>query len=114
MVYYRSWWNFYFCGFLRGVFQNQFHKRGSFHHVAQSATDGAIARYYTPAAWRSVTRGLFEVGSVRIFGLKGEILPLPRSRLKTFLESCIPDSIGRGMTNKLGMGSFLVAHMRKV
>ena len=114
MVYYRSWWHFYFCGFLRGVFQNQFRKRGSLHHVTQGATDGAIARYYTPAAWRSTTRGLFAVDSVRIFGLKTEILPMPGSRVKTFFEGCIPNTIARGMTNTLRMGSFLVAEMRKL
>jgi SAM-dependent methyltransferase len=114
MVYYRSWWHFYFCGFLRGVFQNQFRKRGNLHHVTQGATDGAIARYYTQPAWRSTTRELFAIDSVRIFGLKAEILPIPGSRLKTLLEGCIPDSITRGMTNTLRMGSFLVAEMHKL
>jgi ubiquinone/menaquinone biosynthesis C-methylase UbiE len=114
MVYYRSWWHFYFCGFLRGVFQNQFRKRGSLHHVTQGATDGAIARYYSESDWRELIRGLFHVEAVRIFGLKAEILPMPRSWLKTVLESFIPNGIARCLTNRLRMGSFLVAQMRKV
>jgi ubiquinone/menaquinone biosynthesis C-methylase UbiE len=114
MVYYRSWWHFYFCGFLRGVFQNQFRKRGSLHNVTQGATDGAIARYYSPAAWRQTGDGLFKVESVRIFGQKNELLPIPGGRLKSSLERLIPDGIGRTMTNSLRMGSFLVAHMRKI
>ena len=51
MVYYRSWWTFYVCGLLRGVFKQQFKKRGGLHRVAQIATDGAIARYYTRREW---------------------------------------------------------------
>jgi ubiquinone/menaquinone biosynthesis C-methylase UbiE len=47
MVYYKSWWHFYVCGFLRGIFQRQFKKQGNLHRVAQGVTDGAIARYYT-------------------------------------------------------------------
>ena len=53
MIYYRSWWHFYVCGFLRGVFQNQFKKQRDLHQVAQGATDGAIARHYTVSEWRS-------------------------------------------------------------
>jgi ubiquinone/menaquinone biosynthesis C-methylase UbiE len=113
MVYHRSWWHFYACGFLRGVFQNRFRKHDSLHHVTQSAADGALARYYTPSAWRNTTTGLFAVESLQIYGLKNEILPLPNSRLKAFLEAVIPDSIARTMTNKLRMGSFLVARLRK-
>ena len=114
MIYYRSWWHFYACGFLRGVFQNQFRKRGNLHHVTQSATDGAIARYYSPSAWRRTGHGLFSVETIRIFGQKSEILPIPRGGLKSFLEDVMPDRVGRAMTNTLRMGSFLVAHMRKI
>jgi SAM-dependent methyltransferase len=46
MIYYKSWWSFYVCGFLRGIFQRQFIKYGSLHRVMQGATDGAIARHY--------------------------------------------------------------------
>ncbi len=113
LIYYRSWWHFYFCGFLRGVFQNQFWKLGSLHHVNQSATDGAMARYYTPSNWRRICRGLFTLESVRIFGLKAEVFPIPSGQLKTASENLLPDSIARGMTNTLRMGSFLVVQMCK-
>lgn len=113
MVYHRSWWHYYVCGFLRGVFQNWTRKQASLHHVIQRATDGALARYYTPRAWRCTAEGLFAVETLRIYGLKGEILPMPHGRLKGFLEDLVPERVARGMTNHLGMGSFLVAHMRK-
>jgi len=105
---------FYFCGFLRGIFQGQFRKQASLHRVTQSATDGAIARHYTPAAWRETIQGLFTVESIRIYGLKAEILPLPHSRLKAILERLIPNVVARLMTNRLRMGSFLVVQMRKL
>jgi hypothetical protein len=81
--------------------------------VTQGATDGAIARYYSPSEWRRTGDGRFVVESVQIFGQKSEIFPMPRSRLKTFLEDIVPDSLARGLTNRLRMGSFLVAQMRK-
>ena len=114
MVYHRSWWHYYVCGFIRGVFQNRFGKHANLHRVVQSATDGAIARYYTPRSWRHAASGLFAVESSRIYGLKGEILPIPNGRMKTSLEDLIPESVARAMTNQLAMGSFLVAHMSKL
>jgi ubiquinone/menaquinone biosynthesis C-methylase UbiE len=113
MVYHRSWWHYYVCGLLRAVFQKRLPHQAGLHHVIQRATDGAIARHYTPRAWRSMAGGLFVVESLRIYGLKGALLPMPYGRLKRFLEDLIPESVARGMTNHLGMGSFLVAHMRK-
>jgi ubiquinone/menaquinone biosynthesis C-methylase UbiE len=112
MVYYKSWWNFYVCGFLRRAFQGQFRKRGSLHGVAQHATDGAIARFYTKDEWQQTVRGLFEVESVRVYGLKSDVVPLPHSRLKLFLENQVPDRVARILTHHLSGGSFLVAQMR--
>jgi len=56
---------------------------------------------------------LFEIESFKFYGLKAELLPLPAGRLKAALEAAIPDGVARLMTNKLRMGSFLVAHMSK-
>jgi ubiquinone/menaquinone biosynthesis C-methylase UbiE len=114
MIYHRSWWHYYVCGCLRGVFQKRFRNRAPLHRVIQGATDGAIARYYTPSVWRALAEGLFAVDSLRIYGLKSEILPIPHGRLKGVLEALVPASIARGMTNHLRMGSFLVAFMRKL
>jgi ubiquinone/menaquinone biosynthesis C-methylase UbiE len=114
MVYYKSWWHYYFCGFLRGVFQRQFKKQFSLHRVAQSATDGAIARYYTSREWRETTNGLFDVKSIQIYGLKGEIVPLPGGRLKQFLVDMVPDGVARFLVHRLRGGSFLVADMQRI
>jgi SAM-dependent methyltransferase len=112
MVYHKSWWNFYVCGFLRGVFQGFFRNGGNLHSIAQCATDGAIARYYTPREWRQTVRGLFKIESVQIYGLKNDIVPLPHSRFKLFLEKLVPDGIARILTRHLRGGTFLVAQMR--
>jgi SAM-dependent methyltransferase len=113
MVYSRSWWHFYVCGFLRGVFRNGLRSLKSFHHLAQAATDGAIARHYSGADWRALAGPLFQIDSIRIYGLKNELLPMPHSRFKDSLEDLIPNAFARLCTNHLHMGSFLVAHMRK-
>lgn len=112
MVYHRSWWHFHVGAFLRQVFQAR-SRGGGLHHAAQGGTDGAIARFYTAKEWRAVTAGLFEVDEIRIYGLKVELLPLPHGRLKVFLEGLIPNGLARLLTNHLGLGSFLVANMRK-
>lgn len=114
MVYYKSWWHFYFCGFLRGVFQRRFGKLTKLHQVMQSATDGAIARYYTSNEWQEAIHGLFDVDRIRIYGLKSEIVPLPHGRLKQLLLTIVPDSVARFFLNRLRGGSFLVADMRRI
>lgn len=113
MVYHRSWWFYYvLVGALKGVLQGQHRRLGGLHKVAQGATDGAIARYYTPAEWRALTGGLFHVDRIRICGLKNDVIPLPPGRVKAFLERAAPSTVTRTMTNDLHMGSFLVAEMR--
>ena len=113
MVYHRSWWAYYASTMLRGVFLGQLKRHGNLHRVAQGATDGAIARYYTASEWREISRGLFDIVSIRIFGQKAEILPCPPGISKSLLERLIPDAIGRLITNRLRLGSFLVAEMRR-
>ena len=113
MVYHRSWWHYYFGGSLRGTFKKEFRDRGTFHRIAQGATDGAIARYYTPNEWRETVKGLFDVESIRIYGLKTELLPMPPGGLKSALERLIPNGLARLLTNQVRLGTFLVADMRK-
>ncbi|MBV8525858.1 MAG: class I SAM-dependent methyltransferase [Acetobacteraceae bacterium] len=113
MVYHRTWWAYYFSALLRGMFHGQLKTNRDLHKVAQAATDGAIARYYTPQEWREVSGGLFEVKSIRIYGLKAEVLPIPAGALKQLFERLIPDAFSRLLTNRLRLGSFLVARMRR-
>jgi SAM-dependent methyltransferase len=113
MVYYRSWWNYNVSGLLRALSEGQWRKVTRLHHVSQSATDGAIARYYKPSEWLAETRDLFTMDSMEIHGLKSDLVLLPHGRLKQFLMNLIPDALARFMTRHLRMGSLLVAQMRK-
>jgi ubiquinone/menaquinone biosynthesis C-methylase UbiE len=113
MIYHRSWWYFYICALLKGLVQGQLRSQGSLHAVNQSATDGAIARYYTRREWEAMSRDLFTVESTQIYGLKTDVIPLPYGPLKRFVEHRLPDGFSRFLTNKLRMGSFLVVQMRK-
>jgi SAM-dependent methyltransferase len=115
MVYHRNWWNFLVvAGLLRGIVQGQLRQLGNLHRVAQGATDGAIARYYTPKEWKELNCGLFDVERVRIFGLKSEVIPLPAGSLKRMLEKAVPDTLTRFATNTMRLGTFLVADLCRV
>ena len=114
MVYHRSWWNHYVLhGFLKGILQGKLRSEGSIHRVSQIATDGAIARYYTPDEWRLTAAEFFTVEKIQFCGLKVEVIPLIHGRIKSLLERLVPDGLTRLLTNRLGLGSFLVAEMRK-
>jgi len=71
-----------------------------------------IARFYTRGEWQQTVRGLFEVDSVKIYGLKSDVVPLPYNRFKLFLENLVPDRVARILTHRLRGGTFLVAQMR--
>jgi SAM-dependent methyltransferase len=113
MIYYRSWWNYYVFGFLRGVFQGHWFGHGGIHRISLSGTDGAIARYYKPNEWRAETRDLFILDNMAIYGLKSDVVPLPYGALKRWLMDLCPDALARFLCRYLRMGSLLVVHMRK-
>jgi SAM-dependent methyltransferase len=113
MVYYRSWWNYYVSGFVRWLFFGRAHGLRSVHESSQCGSDGAIARYYKPAEWRREVDGLFDVASIDIYGLKSDLVLLPYGRLKQALLGLLPDAFARFLTQRLRMGSLLVATMSK-
>jgi SAM-dependent methyltransferase len=114
MVYYRNFWNYYVMGGLfAGVFKGELFNTRSLHKTRQKFVDGAIARYYTIPEWHSLTSDLFSVNDVRIYGSKSELLPLPSGRLKSTVQSLIPNSVGRLLTNSCRMGMFLVSTLEK-
>jgi SAM-dependent methyltransferase len=115
MIYHRSRWHYWIVsGLFNGLLRGSLRRKGSLHHVNQAFTDGAIARFYTPTEWHEVTNGLFKIKDIQICGLKTEIIPLPNGRFKSILEAIVPNAAARFFTNRLQMGSFLVAHMEKL
>ena len=114
MVYHRNFWNYYLVsGVFRGVLGGEFLKTRSLNEILQKQTDGALARHYTEREWKDLVGDLFTVRSSQIFGMKSEIVPLPGGSIKTVVESMIPDSVGRALTNSAKMGTFLVTELQK-
>jgi SAM-dependent methyltransferase len=113
MVYYRSWWNYYVSGFLRRALLEPWRSGRSLHQASQRGSDGAIARYYKPHEWRAATKDLFVLDSMQIHGMKSDVVLLPYGRLKQTIMRMLPDACARFLTQRLRMGSFLVARMRK-
>jgi ubiquinone/menaquinone biosynthesis C-methylase UbiE len=114
MVYHRNFWNYYVVsGFFRGVLGGQLYKTRSLNGLLQQQTDGALARHYTEREWSDLVSDLFTVEYSRVFGMKVELLPLPRGRLKSALEQVLPDRMGRLFTNQAKLGTFLVTSLAK-
>ncbi len=110
MVYHRSGWNYYVVGgLIHGILRGRLFNTGSLHKTVQLQTDGAIARYYSASEWRALAEEFFHVESVRIFGSKAELLPLPGGKAKQILTRMFPARLGRFFTNTCGWGSFLVS-----
>ena len=113
MVYYRSWWNYRVSGFIRWLFLGHWRQGYSLHMASQYGSDGAIARYYKPGEWRHEVDSLFDIESIDIYGLKSDIVLLPYGRLKQSIIRLLPDAFARFATQRLRMGSLLVARMTK-
>jgi ubiquinone/menaquinone biosynthesis C-methylase UbiE len=114
MVYFRSWWLYYACGYMvHGLLRGGIMRHGGFARSIQAATDGALARYYSQRSWRSLVEPWFSVERIGINGNKAEILPLPGSRIKTALLAMLPDALSRFMTRDLHMGSFLICTLTR-
>jgi ubiquinone/menaquinone biosynthesis C-methylase UbiE len=114
MVYHRGFWNFYVGGAAASAVRGKWPTPGNLHESMQLATDGAIARYYSPAEWRRLVEGKFRVENVRILGQKDILVWLPRGKVKSAVLQMLPDSGARFLSTQLRMGSFLVADMVRV
>lgn len=113
MVYHRSFWRWYVVnGFFRGIIYRRFGKE-SLHTITQKATDGAIARFYTPEEFAEMCRGLFDVTGVKVYGMPEMSLPLPNGRVKKAVIRAVPDAAWRVLTNTLRTGTFLCLELRK-
>jgi SAM-dependent methyltransferase len=114
MVYYRNFWNYYVCaGLLHGLLRGQWFRTRSLHKIQQQTTDGAMARFYTRPEWTAAVADFFSVEKTTILGSKSHVLPLPAGRFKDRLLRLFPVGLSRLLNNRLGMGYFLVAHMRR-
>lgn len=114
MVYHRSFLYYYlFTGLCRGILRGGFLKAPSLHKLAQISTDGAIARFYSIAEWRTLAEKYLPISKLCIKGQKSELFPLPMGSFKNALMKLLPDAVSRFILNKLQQGSFLICEMRK-
>lgn len=114
MIYNRGWWNYYFCGAaINGFLRGGVFKYGSIAKAIQAHTDGAIARYYSSRSFKRVASEYFMVESAVVIGAKTDVFPIPSGRGKDALMRRVPDEVTRFLTNRLGMGGFLIARLAK-
>lgn len=110
MVYHRSFLYYYiFNAFFRGLLQAAFLRARSIHEIVQLHTDGAIARYYKIAEWRSLIEKYLVIRESRITGQKSELFPIPKSKFKAWLMRTTPDCLALFVLNRLRQGSFLIS-----
>jgi len=115
MVYHRAFmpWLIHTGVIRRFLAGGVFRSRG-IHRLVQERTDGAIARYYSPAEWRNEISGLFEAESLEVYGNRGEVLPLPAGALKDSLTRRIPEPVLRFWLTTCGQGTLLFSRLRPV
>jgi SAM-dependent methyltransferase len=114
MVYHRNVFNYYFVsGLVRGVLMGKFFQGKSLHEILQTATDGAIARFYTVPEWEALTSKSFTTVDVCICGGKAEVFPIPGGAFKNALMNLVPNVCTRFLTNQLKFGTFLVTTLEK-
>jgi hypothetical protein len=114
MVYYRGLYSYYVMnGLFRGVLQGQWRHARSAHEIAQSSTDGAIARFYSAREWREQCGRHLEVTGIRVMGDCANLLPLPAGAFKERVSRLIPNAVTRLLSNDLRMGPYLVSSLVK-
>jgi hypothetical protein len=100
-------------GIGRGLLRGEFWRTGDIHRINQAATDGALARFFNVAEFSDLVGGDFIVERVLITGQKPDAIPLPSGALKDFLIRHVPDALTRFVTDRLRLGTFLVAYLRR-
>ncbi len=113
MVYYRSWWSYYFAAILMGIFKGYFFKGMSIHQITQRKTDGAIARYYSRASWTKLLGSRFRISRFATQGNVGDLLPIPGGRLKSLLLRMCSPHMAAFFLDKCRMGSFLITSIER-
>ena len=114
MVYHRSFAQYWlFNGLGRGILRRELWKVGNVHRINQAATDGALARFYSPREFARAAASSFTVRRMEVTGLKTDAIPLPPGRLKSALLRNVPDAVTRFCTDSLRWGTFLVVELER-
>ncbi|MBI2360129.1 MAG: methyltransferase domain-containing protein [Deltaproteobacteria bacterium] len=114
MVYYRPSLVYYLhCALIRGIFLGQLLHR-SLDEIYMSATDGFYARIFTKRELKSLFEKHYEQVAVEVIGLKAELFPIPRCRLKAKMEEYAPDWLASAILSRLGSMVVVEATKRRV
>lgn len=102
MVYYRPSLVYYLHnGLIRGVLMGQLLSR-PLSEIYTSASDGFYARVFNKKELRSLLSSTFEQIQITVVGLKGELFPIPRIRIKEKLEEQTPDWLASAILGRWG------------
>jgi len=102
MVYYKPSLVYYLhCGLIRGVLGGQLlhHSLGE---IYRNASDGFYARVFTKKELRALFEPNYQEVALSILGLKAELVPIPRCRIKEMIEEIIPDFLASTILNRCG------------
>lgn len=115
MVYYRSWWYRYvYAALFHGILRGFFFSEKSLDKVVQRTTDGALARFYSEAEFRSLLiENGFSVNRIRVMGTRTDILIFPPGRIKKLMLCVFPRFLSSFLTTHLRMGYLIVADVCK-
>jgi ubiquinone/menaquinone biosynthesis C-methylase UbiE len=102
MVYYKPSIVYYIhCGLLRGIFCGRlFHQR--LNEIYRNSTDGFYARVFTKKHLRWLLEPYYHEVAFSIVGLKAELVPIPRCRIKEAIEAIIPDWLASSILRHWG------------
>ncbi len=102
MVYHRPSIVYYLhCGFIRGILWGQLLYR-RLEDIYVAASDGYYARTFTKEDLRLLLDPNYEQISMDVVGLKAELFPIPKSRLKARLEQITPDWLASALLSRWG------------
>ena len=111
MVYYkRSIVYYVHGGLLRGLLLGKL-LRCSLDQIYAGSSDGFYARVFTKKEMKTLLDPSYEDVTTNVVGLKAELFPIPRCRLKKALEKAIPDLLASMISSR--WGSMLVVEAVK-
>ena len=102
MVYYRPSLVYYLHnGLIRGILLAELRHK-SLPEIYFLNTDGFFARPFTKRELRDLLQSDFDQVSISVVGLKAELFPIPRCRLKEFLERITPNALASAILSRCG------------
>lgn len=112
MVYNRDSTIAYIYFFFKHIFNLGVLKR-SFDETLNISTDGYSARYYTVDQFSDLLHIFFNNVKTNIYALDSNIIPLPNSKLRSFILKFIPSKLIKKIQSRFGWFIFVIANNDK-